>query len=221
MQLPAREFALPTERDQPHAVGSVHVIGSGEAAVGNAAGHPGSISGYDAQARQTSAAVAAAEVQMSAMPIASCTVAAVLLAIGGAVAPSPSPAAARTASSAPSSAAHPGKPSAGGQPSRSRSSTPPGAYPNYPQYGQSEPYYCYAYPANCARPMPYPFYSYPPSYYLSPSYGYPEPHGGGAGFGVAVGPAFGFWPGPVIGFWPGIVILPGGFAVQDGVHVHR
>jgi hypothetical protein len=213
MRPPAREFALPTERDQPYAVGSASVIGSGHAAGGNAAGHPDGISGYDAQARQTSAAVDAAEVPMSAMPIASCTVAAVLLAIGGAVAPSPAPAAARTTSSTRSSAVHPGRPSAGAPPSRSRSSTPPGPYPNYPQYGRSEPYYCYAYPANCARPMPYPFHSYPPSYYLSPSYGYARPHGGGPGFGIAVAPVF--------GFWPGIVILHRRFAIHRRVHVHR
>ena len=97
--------------------------------------------------------------------------AAVLLAACCAVAPLPSPAAARP------------------------------SYPYYyPQYGQYRPYYCYAYPANCAQPLSNPFYSYPPSYNLDsyPNDDHVWPRGGGVGFGIIVGPVFGFAPGIVV-----------------------
>jgi hypothetical protein len=170
---------------------------------------------------------------MSAMPIASrplslskgrCTFAAVFLAAGGAVASLPAPAAAQNAPAAPysdqgtqpvapnaSPVSHPDKQSLNSSPQRRHSIPRPARHPSYPQSGQ-EAYYCSYYPVNCAQPLPYPFYSYPPSYYISPSYGYAQPYYGEAGFGAAIGPVFGFGPG---------IILPRRFVIRRRIRVHR
>lgn len=183
------------------------------------AGCPDGISGYNTQARQSSAAVDVAEVPMSAMPIASrpvrSMVAAVLLAAGCAVAPPSAPAADRNVPADPSRQGDlPASANPSLAPLQGKQSPGPPSQPRYsvPQYGGYGPSFCYYYPVNCARPMPYPFYSYPPSYYLSPGYSYAWPYGGGGGLDRTIGPVFGFAPG---------IILYGGFAFPGEIHVRR